>query len=69
MSYSPAILKVLLEVLFFLNYRFNFTSSGQSVQTVFLLDSVLAGCMFLEICPFLLRCPICWHITVHSILL
>ena len=24
--------------------------------------------MFLETCPFLLGCPICWHITVNSIL-
>ena len=28
-------------------YKFNFTSSDQSVQTVFLLDLVLAGCIFL----------------------
>ena len=27
------------------------------------------GCMFLESCPFLLGCQICWHIIVHSILL
>ena len=33
---------------------------------LFLLDSVLAGCMFLETCPFLLGCLFCWHITVHS---
>ena len=25
--------------------------------------------MFLETCPFLLCCEICWHIIVHSILL
>ena len=31
---------------------------------LFLLDSVLA-----ETCSFLLDCSICWHITVHSILL
>ena len=29
----------------------------------------LAGCMFLETCPFLLGCPICWHITVNSIII
>ena len=23
----------------------------------------------LETCPFLLGCPVCWHVTVHSILL
>ena len=36
---------------------------------LFILDSVLAYCMFLEICPFLLGCPICWHITICNILL
>ena len=36
---------------------------------LFLLDSVLAGCMSLESCPFLLGWQICWHIIVHSILL
>ena len=35
----------------------------------FLLDSVLVGCICLDICPFLLGCPICWPIIVHSILL
>ena len=35
---------------------------------LFLLDSVLVGCMFLETCPFLLCFPNCWHIIVHSIL-
>ena len=34
-----------------------------------LLDSVLVGCMFLNICPFLLGCIICWHIIIASILL
>ena len=37
-------------------------------QIVLLLDSVLAGCMPLEICPFLLSYPVCWQ-TVHIILL
>ena len=27
------------------------------------------GCLFLECCPFILGCQICWHITIHSILL
>ena len=44
---------------FLFYYRFYFTSSDQSVQIVFLLDSVLTGCMFLEMCPFLLGCAIC----------
>ena len=34
-----------------------------------LLDSVLVSCMFLETCSFPLAYPICWHITVHNILL
>ena len=32
------------------------------------LDSLLVGCTFLEICPFLLDCPICWRVILHSIL-
>ena len=35
---------------------------------IFLLDSVLVGYLFSEICP-LLGCPVCWHLVVHSILL
>ena len=29
---------------------------------LFLLDSILVGCIFLESCSFLLGCQICWHI-------
>ena len=36
---------------------------------LFLPDSVLEVCKFLEICPFLVGCQICWCITVHCILL
>ena len=36
---------------------------------LFLLDSHLVGSMFLETCPFLLGCPVCWHIIVYSIFL
>ena len=50
-------------------YTFNFISSDQSVVDLFLLDSVLASCMSLESCPFLLGCQICWYIVVHSIIL
>lgn len=39
-----------------------------SLFKLFILDSVLTA-VFPEICPFLLGCPICWHITVHSIFL
>lgn len=35
---------------------------------IFLLDSVLVGYLFSEICP-LLGCPVFWHLVVHSILL
>ena len=34
----------------------------------FLPGSVLEGCAFLRICPFILGCPFCWHIVVGSIL-
>ena len=36
---------------------------------LFLPDSVLTGCMFLDICSFLLGCSICWHITIYSTVL
>lgn len=41
-----------------------FLEIGLFKLSVFLIDSVLAGCIFLSI---LLGCPICWHITIHSI--
>ena len=36
---------------------------------LFLLDSVLEGFTFLEICSFFIGGPICWHIAAHYILL
>ena len=33
---------------------------------LFLHDSVLVGCVFLGIYPFLLNCLVSWHIIVHS---
>ena len=51
---------------FLKNYQFYFRSSDQSIPIIFLLDSVMAGCMFLETCPFLPG-PFSWHITVRSI--
>ena len=39
----------------FLNYKFSFTLVI-NVFKLFLLDSILAGGMFLEMCPFLLIC-------------
>ena len=51
---------------FFLNYRFCFTSSDQSVQIVFLHDSVLTGSVFLETCPFLLGCAVCWCVFMPT---
>ena len=53
----------------FYYFKFSFTSGDQAVNYLFLLNSVFAGCMFLEICPFLLVCPMCGHITIHSILI
>ena len=41
-------------------YKFNFPTSDWSNQVFSLLDSVLAVLMFLEIFPFLLRCPVFW---------
>ena len=39
---------------------------GKSPDFLFLCDLVLVGFMFLEIYPFLLGCPICWCVMVHS---
>ena len=65
---KPPVPELLLGVFF--NYKFNFTSSDQSVQIVyFFLIQFWKVLLFLEICPFLLCCPICWHRTVCSILL
>ena len=33
---------------------------------LFLSDSVLGDCTFLETYPFLLDCPFYWHIIIHS---
>ena len=38
-----------------------------SVFKLFLFDSVLAGCKFLETCPFLLGCSVYWHIMIVGI--
>ena len=52
---------------FFFNHRVYTTFSDSSVNIMFLLDSVLVDCMFLENCPFLLSCSVInsWHITAH----
>ena len=39
-----------------------------SLFKLFLFDSILVDCMFLDICPFLLGCQVCWHIFVHIII-
>ena len=36
---------------------------------LFLYASVIVDCVFLGIYPFLIVCPICWYIIVHSSLL
>ena len=38
-----------------------------SVFRLFLLDSVLAGCKFLETGPFLVGCSIYWHIMMVGV--
>ena len=51
-------------------YRFDFTSSEirQSFPNYLLhFCSVLVGCVFLETCPVLLGCTLCWHVIVSSI--
>ena len=53
---------------FLLQIRFHFYWSFCS-NFLFLLGSALVCCIFLEICPFFLSCPICWSITVHNIVI
>ena len=53
---------------FKLQFLFYFQRSVCS-DYLFLLTSILLGCMFLTTCTFLLGCLIYCHITVHSILL
>ena len=60
------VLDFYLQGVFFFYYRFYFTSSDQSVQIAFLLDSVLTGCMFLDTRPFLLGCTICWCVFMPT---
>ena len=52
----------------FLNYRFCFISSDQSIQIICFLLTQFMQTVSLDTCPFLLGCVICWHI-VHSIFL
>ena len=47
-------------------HRFYFTSSDTSVQFIYLSLILFCVHMFLEICPFLLLCPICWHTIIVS---
>ena len=47
-----------------------YISSDQPVQLIFSFWFSFGGAvMYLENCPYLLGCQICWHIIVHSILL
>ena len=54
---------------FFLNFRFYLTSSDQSVLIILMIQFWCATYIFLETCPFLLGCSICWHTIVLSVLL
>ena len=54
----------------FLNYGFYFISNDWPTQVIcFFLTQFWWACICLENCLFLLGCQICWHVTVHSILL
>lgn len=39
------------------------------LNRLFLSDSVLDDCMVLGVHPFFKACPVCWHVTIHSILM
>lgn len=45
----------------------HFTCNLLCSSCLFLLDSVLAGCIFIESCPFLLLDCLIWHIVVNGI--
>lgn len=54
--------------LFYYYYKFKLNFNDFLFILSAFLDSVMAGCMFLETGLFILSCAICWDITVHSIL-
>ena len=35
-------------------------------RSLFFIYSFLVGCMFLETCSFILGCPVCCYMTIHS---
>ena len=51
----------------FLHIQFHFLLSVCSID-LFLLDSLLVGCISLESCPFLLGCQICYFLMVFTFL-
>ena len=56
---------LLFAEIFFLNYKFNFAAYDRSVHVFFFfLIQSWKIVMFLEICLFLIGCPIGWHLTV-----
>ena len=70
MKPSGPILSFERRVFFFLNYGFYFISNDWPTQVIcFFLTQFWWACICLENCLFLLGCQICWHVTVHSILL
>ena len=50
------------------NYRFCFPSNYLFKLPFFLTQSWQAV-LFLDICSFLLGCPICWYVTIYGIIL
>ena len=53
----------------FIYYKFIFTTNDQFVKSVSSPFSLSMLYISRNLPPFLLDCPVCWHITVLSILL
>ena len=49
--------------LFLMTYFISLLVTSLSKLSVFLIDSVLAGCVFQETCPFLLSCLFYWCVV------
>ena len=50
------------------DYRFSLLTNNKSVWIFLFHGSVLISCMFLEVYSFLLGCPVCCCLIVHSLL-
>lgn len=59
-----------ISLLVFDLFRFSISISISLGFLFFLFpDSVLVGCTFLRVFPFLLSCPVCWHIVFLGLIL